>query len=170
VISAEDSIAAEQMTTQLQELGFVVNQFRIPVGGRWEPSGDVVAIAGPKSSPVTANALTADPLLEFVADSSGRYGITDKETGKRYLSGMDDTPSRPQDVAYVGRLPYSGGTLLLIAGIHAIGSVGAVEYLRANAAETYRTVGDSQWSAVIGSRHNGVTILESEVVCPPRRH
>jgi hypothetical protein len=170
VISAEDAIAAERLTAQLVELGFTVEQYRIPVDGLWNPSGDVIAICGPKNSPVTAEALTADPVLEFVADRVGRYAITDRLTGTRYLSAMDDDPPGSRDVAYVGRLPYRDTTVLVIAGVHAIGSVGVVHYLAGHAAEVYATVGDGPWSAVIDSRHDGDAIRESEAVCPPRRH
>jgi hypothetical protein len=170
VISAEDSIAAERLTAQLTVLGFTVAQYRIPVDGLWTPSGDVISICGPTSSPVTAQALAADPLLEFVADETGRYGIADRVTGTRYLSDMDDDQPSPRDVAYVGRLPYRDGTLLVIAGVHAIGSVGAVHHLAGHADEVYRIVGEGCWSAVIASRHDEASILESEAVCPPRRH
>ena len=170
VISAEDSIAAEQLTVQLVGLGFVVQQYRIPAGGRWEPVGDVVAICGPKSSPVTAEALAADPLLEFVAEGTGRFGITDRAGGRRYLSGLDDDEPTPCDVAYLGRLPYRGASIFIVAGVHAIGSVGAVHYLAGHAAEVYQAVGDGYWSAVIASTHDAGTITRSEVACPPRRH
>lgn len=166
VISAEDSIASERLTSQLLGLGFVVEQFRIPTDGLWTPPAEAIAICGPKNSKVTADALDADPHLEFRGDASGRYGITDRATGERYLSGMDDDPPTPGDVAYVGRLPYRGGTLFVIAGVHAIGSVGAVHYLAGHAAEIYEAVGDGLSSAVIASTHDGDTITHSEVACP----
>jgi hypothetical protein len=170
VISAEDAIASEKITEQLHNLGFVVQPYRIPVGGMWTPpAGDVVVIAGPKSSPVTVEALAADPLLMFEAES-GRYGITDRVSGSRFLSGMDDEPPTSVDVAYIGRLPYGSGSILLIAGVHAIGSVGAVHYLAGHAAEIYDAIGTHHWSAVIRSHHDGATIVESEIACPPRRH
>lgn len=170
VVSAEDTAAAEQLTAQLVGLGFVIEQFRIPIGGLWTPSGDAVAICGPASSPVTAEALTADPLLTFTPDATGRYVITDRATGARYTSGLDDIEPSAADVAYLGRVPYRDGSLFIVAGIHAIGSVGAVHYLAGHAAEIYAAVGDGNWSAVIASRHDGVTITESEAACPPRRH
>jgi hypothetical protein len=169
-LSAEDALAAEQLTAQLVGLGFVVEQYRIPVGGQWTPSGDLVVVCGPASSPVTAEALTADPLLAFAPDATGRYVITDRAGGTCYTSGLDDAEPFAADVAYLGRVPYRDDSLLIVAGIHAIGSVGAVHYLAGHAAEIYATVGDGPWSAVISSRHDGVTITHSEAACPPRRH
>jgi len=170
MISSEDAAAADRVTAHLVELGFLVEQYRIPADGRWTPTGDVIAVCGPKSSPVIAEALTADPYLRFVADDRGRFGITDQVTGTRYLSAMDDVDPAPRDVAYVGRLPYDGGTMLVVAGVHAIGSLGAVDHLCTHAAEIYRVVGDGLWSGVIASTNDAGAVTGSEVVCPVRRH
>jgi hypothetical protein len=169
VISAEDSLSAEMVTDLLGSLGFVVEQFRIPVGGQWAPVGDLVAICGPKSSPVTAEALMADPVLDFT-DDAGRWLIKDRRSEQVFISDMDDVPAGNRDVAYVGRLPYRTGTMLLIAGVHAIGSVGAVHYLSRHLPELYATVEEAPFSMVVRSAHDGAAILESELVCPPRRH
>ena len=170
VISAEDSIAAERITSLLAGLGFTVDQYRIPIGGQWTPTGDVLAICGPKSSPVTIEVLTSDPLLTFTEDSAGRWGIQDRATGQRWLSPMDDPEPGEADIAYVGRLPYRDGALFLIAGVHAIGSVGAVHHLAAHLSDLYEAVGEGYWSGVVLSRHRAEAIGESEWLCPPRKH
>jgi hypothetical protein len=170
VISAEDAIAAERMTALLTDLGFTVGQHRIPVSGEWTPSGDVVAICGPKSSHVTADAIATDPFLTFAPDASGRWVITDKGTGQQFRSPMDDAQPASRDIAYVGRLPYAGGTIFIVAGVHAIGSVGVIHYLTRNAESLYEKVGDGRWSAVVASTHDSETIIESELICPARRH
>jgi hypothetical protein len=64
------------------------------VVGLWRPSGDVVAICGPKSSPVTARALEADPVLDF-REEGGRWVIVERETGRVHGSPMDDDPPDP---------------------------------------------------------------------------
>jgi hypothetical protein len=169
VIASEDALAYDRLVRCLRELLLAVEQLRIPVDGRWTPHGDVVAICGPKSSPVSAAALARDPLLDFRAEPDGRWVIADRADGTRYLSPMDDgEPDR--DVAYVGRLPVPGGTMLLIAGVHALGSVGAVDYLVTHAADLYEEVGDGLFSMVTASRHDGERVLESEALCPARRH
>jgi hypothetical protein len=170
VISAEDSIAAEMTTALLGVLGFAVEQYRIPVGGAWTPTGDVIAICGPESSPVTAEAIATDPTLAFTADPAGRWTITDRATGQRFTSGLDDDPPSSRDMAYLGRALYRGGSLLIVAGIHAIGSVGAVHYLTRHTADLYETVAEHPWSAIIASTHDGDTITKSELACPPQRH
>jgi hypothetical protein len=60
--------------------------------------------------------------------------------------------------------------MLLIAGVHALGSIGAVDYLVGHAAALYREVGDRPFSMVTASRHDGEQVLESGVLCPPRPH
>lgn len=171
VVSAEDDQAGERMTDLLQSFGFQTSQYRIPVGGDWTPSGDVVAICGPKSSHVTAEAIGADPHLSFEPDDAGRWVIADRATGRAYESPMDGEPSERADVAYVGRLPYGDGTLLVVAGVHAIGSLGAIHYLAGHAREIYDAAGEGRWSAVIASAHTeDGAITRSELAAPVRRH
>jgi hypothetical protein len=164
VLASEDALAYERLAGYLRDLLFSVEQFRIPVGGDWAPAGDVVAICGPKSSAVTAAALTADPLLDY-GERDGRWGITDRSSGARFTSPLDDGGT-DADIAYVGRT----GGMLIIAGVHALGSVGAVDWLVHHAADLYREVGDAPFSLVTASRHDGERVLGSEVLCPPRRH
>lgn len=168
--SAEDAQSAEHMTALLTALGFLVQQYRIPVGGDWTPTGDVVALCGPKSSSVTARAIDRDPALSFEPDADGRWVIRDRVTGVGYESGIDATPSIPRDMAYVARLPHGENAMLVVAVVHAIGSLGAIHYLAGHAREIYDQVGDGCWSSVIASTHDGDTILTSEPACPIHRH
>ena len=169
VVASEDLLAYERLAAYLRELMFQVEQVRIPVGGAWTPRGDVVAICGPKSSPVTAAALAADPLLDY-READGRWEIVDRVTGTAYRSPLDDGGTG-RDIAYVGRLPVpGGGTVLLVAGVHALGSVGAVDWLVGHAAELYRQVGEGPFSMVTASRHDGERVVTSQALCPARRH
>ena len=169
VIASEDALAYDRLVALLRELLLAVEQLRIPVDGAWSPGGDVIAICGPKSSPVSAAALAADPLLDFRAEPDGRWVIADRADGTRYRSPLDDGEDG-RDIAYLGRVPVPGGTMLLIAGVHALGSVGAVDYLVGHAAELYRQVGEGTFSMVTASRHDGERVVESEALCPARRH
>lgn len=170
VIASEDALAYERLAGYLRDLLLPVQQLRIPVGGRWRPRGDVVAICGPKSSPVSAAALATDPMLDYREEPGGRWVIADRGSGERHVSPLDDEPDGGRDIAYVGRLPVPGGSALLIAGVHALGSLGAVDWLVGHAAELYHQVGDGPFSMVTASRHDGEQVLESEALCPARRH
>jgi len=170
VIASEDALASERLTEFLRDLQFDVEPYRIPVGGGWKPSGDVVAICGPASSPVTAKALQADPVLDYHQEPGGRWAITDRESGETYRSPLDDSSDAGTDIAYLGRLPIPGGTAMFIGGIHALGSVGAVDYLIRNAAELYQEVEGRRFSLVTRSQHDGESVTGSEALSPPRLH
>ncbi|HEY8722101.1 hypothetical protein [Pengzhenrongella sp.] len=172
VISAEDSIAAEQMSDLLRSYGFIVNQFHIPTDGQWRPTGDVVAICGPKSSSVTADALKADPMLDFTTDAAGRWVITDRKAGAVWGSPMDNDPTERTDVAYIGRIRTDEANVFLIAGVHAIGSVGAIHHLSTpgTAESLYAAVGEAPFSAVVRSTFDGATITDTDYAVPPRVH
>jgi hypothetical protein len=169
VISAEDTLAAETITDVLVSLGFAVDQFRIPLDGQWTPTGDLVVICGPKSSPVTEAALAADPALDFTQDN-GQWIIRERHSGRVHFSGLDVDPPEASDVAYFGRLRHGNANMLLIAGIHAIGSVGAVHYLSRHVTDLYENVGELSFSSIVKSTFDGLTILGSEFACLPQRH
>lgn len=173
VISSEDSRAAEMLTTLLASLAFQVRQVRIPVGGEWSPQEDTVAICGPKSSPVTAAAIESDPFLTFTPDQAGRWTIRERDGSRVYESPMDGARQQAwSDVAYVGRLMVPGepGPIMVIAGVHALGSVGAVDHLARHLKDLYDQVGVRPFSMVVASEHDGETVTRSEVLCPPRTH
>ncbi|MCN0180108.1 hypothetical protein [Salinispora arenicola] len=150
---------------------FQVDHFRIPPDGQWQPRGDVAAICGPKSSPVTAQAISSDPVLMFEPDDAGRWTIRERDGSRVYESPMDDpTAPRWADVAYVGRLALKEQTIFIVAGVHALGSVGAIDYLARNLPDLYAHVGTHRFSMVIRSEHDGDTVTRSELACPPRIH
>ena len=60
--------------------------------------------------------------------------------------------------------------LFIVAGVHALGSVGAIDYLARRLPEIYAEVGTLRWSMVIASTHDGETVTRSEPLCPPRVH
>lgn len=171
VISSEDALTAEVLTGLLQGLSFQVRSVRVPATGRWQPPpGDVVAICGPKSSPTIAEVLAADPLLDFAPDDAGHWRIRDRDTGLVWGSGMDEDPPRAEDVAYLGRVSHQGRTLLVVAGVHAIGSLGALTWLAEHLRQTHQTVGAQPFSMVVRSTYDGPRITGSEVMCPPRAY
>jgi hypothetical protein len=179
VVSSEDELAKDRLIRLLDDLAFKTDPFGIPPGGAWDPPpGDVVAICGPGNSEVTAEALTSDPFLRFDRDpESGLWTIEDRDSGERFISPLDLSNGvsdlsqiRWSDFSYVGRVAYRDRTLLIIAGIHALGSVGAVDYLTKHLPELYAKVDTNRFSLVIRSDHDGETVTKSELACPPRVH
>ena len=170
VISSEDSQASERLSQTLSDLAFQVHHMRIPPDGIWQPTGDTVAICGPKSSAVTAEAIGADPFLSFEPDDNGKWVISERDGSRVYQSSMDSEKHAWADVAYVGRLTYRGQQLIIIAGIHALGSLGAIDYLSRALPELYAAVGTGRFSMVVSSEHEGERVLRSEPICAPRIH
>ncbi|MFI7079535.1 hypothetical protein ACIBO1_19745 [Micromonospora sp. NPDC049903] len=171
MISSEDARAAERLTMLLTDLAFQVEQFRIPPNGLWQPHGDTVAICGPKSSSVTAQAISSDPVLTFEPDDDGQWTIRERDGSHVYESPMDSQAApRWADFAYVGRLALNEQTVFIVAGVHALGSVGAIDYLARNVADLYAQVGTRCFSMVVRSEHDGDTVTRSELACPPRTH
>jgi hypothetical protein len=54
-----------------------------------------------------------------------------------------------------------------IAGLHAIGSLGAVHYLANHLADLFRDLGNGEFSCVVRSQYDGLEIQHSEVVAGP---
>ena len=169
VIAAEDSLAAQRLTETLEALQFEVRQFQIPTSGDWNPVDGAIAICGPKSSRITAEAIESDPWLSFQADGDDTWVIRDRDTGQALISPLD-RDSGSEDIAYVGRLAYQGGTLFVIAGVHAIGSLGAVEYLGQHAGELYERVGTRCFSMAVRSQFEGDKVIETEELWPAQVH
>ena len=169
VIAAEDQLSAQRLTDLLEALHFEVRQFQIPTSGDWDPVDGAIAICGPKSSTVTAEAIDADPWLSFQPDEQGRWVIRDRETRQPLVSPLD-RDRKAEDISYVGRLAYQGGSLFVIAGVHAMGSLGAVEYLSQHMADLYGRVGTSRFSMVVRSSFDGDKVTDAEELWPARVH
>ena len=173
MISSEDALATNRLAELLDGLGIETGELRIPPHGIWDPPlGDLVAICGPKSSPVMAEAMRADPFLAFEPDDDGRWIIRKRDAPvENFDSPMDTSLTPPwSEFAYLGRILVRDRPVLVVAGIHALGSVGAVHFLAHNLTELNRRVGTRRFSMVIRSEHNGEAVIMSESVCPPRIH
>lgn len=168
VVALEDSEAARIMTDLLRSLAFETRPVAIPVDGKWSPRHEAVAICGPKSSEVSAATLAGDPHLKF-HEVDGRWVLEDRVSGHRYTSPMDDG-TEGEDVAYVGRITHDGRTTLVIAGVHALGSVGAAAHLQANLPTIHEQVGKGDFSMIVRSTFDGLIPLTTEVVWGPTTH
>ncbi|WP_460701441.1 helix-turn-helix domain-containing protein [Myceligenerans halotolerans] len=169
VVAIEDDTATKNMSGILESLSLAVDTYPIPPSGDWEPPADAVAICGPKSSHITAQAVRNDPFLSFEPDEVGRWVITDRKTGDVFVSPSDaGDPTR--EIAYVARLRRNRRIILIIAGVHALGSVGAVEYLRRNLPDLYVAVGDGPFSLVVTSAFDGMTVTETSALWGPKAH
>lgn len=128
---------------------------------------NLVVICGPRLSPLIAQILGADHNLAFVEDEKG-WHLVDRQTGMVYRSPMDD--DQPGDIGYLARLPRPDrrGSFLYIAGIHAMGSSGVINYLENNLADVYRSVKTRRFSCLVQCVFDAESreVTESTLVTP----
>ncbi|GGY30539.1 hypothetical protein GCM10010363_08880 [Streptomyces omiyaensis] len=152
-VAVEDSSTGQRMLALAQSLQLEGELQYIPVSGEIDLNrDDLVVVCGPKSSADVAAVFHQDPRLTFETLPDGRWALAERESGKVYTSPSDDPGgTTPADVAYLGRLPRPDGqgTFLLIAGVHAVGSLGVAHYLSENLASLYEEAGTSPFSMVV---------------------
>lgn len=168
VIATEDALTGQAVTSILESLQFAVEQRHVPANdGPWTLDADGVVICGPKTHPTAADWIAHDPILDVHRTEAG-WVVQDRRDGTVFPSPMDTGGS--EDVAYVSRTKDAGRVRWHIAGIHAIGSLGAATYLREHLDELWRDVGDQAASMVIGSTHDGAQITAAKLVLGPVLH
>jgi hypothetical protein len=136
----------------------------------------LVAICGPKSSRMIQELITTDPAFEFSPDPGGRWRIIERSSRLAHTSPLDDDPKGDRDVAYLARFPRAPGAppMLVVAGVHAIGSLGAIHYLTTtdHLQQLHRTVGRHPFSIVIEAQfaQSPLAILSARTLTEPVIH
>ncbi|MGL5811242.1 MAG: sigma factor-like helix-turn-helix DNA-binding protein [Nocardioides sp.] len=166
VIAAEDADAADHLERLLSGLGFSLNRFRIEPDLGDLPDSDAVVICGPKSAPVATRLIGQDPALRVI-EADGLWWIRETQSGKRHGSPSDQSPPEQSDLAYVARHHGRRQTIVHIAGLHAIGSLGAAHYLAQQVGSLFREAGEHSMSCVVRSHHDGLEITGSELMAGP---
>jgi hypothetical protein len=158
-VATEDFYAAHVVATFLQRRGFRCNFQHIgPSGHLFLEPGPAIVICGPKSSPTVKELLSIDENFGFI-ESDDTWELLDRVTGEYLPSPCDLPDPQPWDYAYIGVLPRADDEfprVLLIAGIHAIGSLGAASLLTRRG--TLLRLWWKQWrglgsSAIVTSEH-----------------
>jgi hypothetical protein len=166
LIAAEDAQTGEEIARLLGGYGLAVTRYQIKPGTTAPLPGDTVVICGPKSAPVGATLLAQDRALDMHEDA-GRWWIVHRSTGERYGSPADEQDHARADLAYVARHQYGDRVAVHIAGIHAIGSLGAVHYLAGHLAELFAQAGDTSFSLAVRASYDGLAIIGSSLVAGP---
>lgn len=89
-----------------------------------------LVICGPKNSYLVSRYFEGDLRFSFFNDE-GVWRIRDNKKNIMHFSPKDKEKPEPEDIAFVGRvsLPSHEEPLMLVCGLHAIGSLGVAEHL-----------------------------------------
>jgi len=109
---------------------------------------NLIVIGSPKVLPIVGQVIEADPNYGFEQSGSG-WHLVDHQDGLTFKSPAEKGESC--DYAYLGRLPRPDGkgNFLYLAGIHAMGTHVAAQYLVDNIDSLYTTVKNRNWSLLI---------------------
>ena len=165
LLAAEDVAAAAAAKQLLESFDFVTRSAQIGPDDAELPSGDLFIICGPKSSPAVMRLLDTDPRLTIAHDEEGWF-VEDRQTRTRHYS-PSDIAGESTDVAYVARRGEKDRTITHVAGLHAIGSLGAVRFLAASAFELYRISACDSFSLLVESAYDGLAITSTAAVGEP---
>ncbi|HEX3778557.1 MAG TPA: sigma-70 family RNA polymerase sigma factor [Pseudonocardiaceae bacterium] len=151
------------------ELGLAAEDYEVvPPPGHVRLNRDNLIVMGsPRILPLVGQVLESDEHLAFGCGPDGWY-LVDQDSDTPYRSPSDR--GEAADYGYIGRLPRPDGrgTFLYLAGIHAMGTLGTVQYLVSNIEDLYREVKTHRWSTIVETRYNPAdgTIVAAERVTP----
>ncbi|WP_199441711.1 helix-turn-helix domain-containing protein [Umezawaea beigongshangensis] len=169
VIASEDDATGAYLTVELEKLAFsVADRVLIDPREEWEPKGDAVVVCGPASAHIGHKLMGEDPFLTMTLGDNAQWYIVDRITGGRYLSPMDDVNPIRADHAYIARRKLGNHVIVHIAGLHALGSVGAAHYLITALPELFAEFGDSEFSMAVTGEFEGLAPKKISVLAPVR--
>ena len=169
VVAAEDQDAGEKVRELLTRLQLSASVRHIPVDDSdWAPQHDAVVICGPEAPPVVRAWLDRDPVATFVR-REGLWHILLRSEDRELTSPLE--AGEPTDLAYLSKVTDEQGRVrVLLAGLHAIGSLAAVEWLDQHTKVLWRTMRDGDFTAVISGDLEGSRVTRAGAVLPPRAH
>lgn len=154
MISVESTGAADLIADAAAAYGLKATREAVPPPGMVLLNrSNLVVIGSPRLLPLVGQVLESDGNLGFGQTAQGWY-LTELANGKIHRSPSDH--GQPVDYAYIGRLPRPDGkgTFLYLAGIHAMGTLGAASYLTSNVEELYAAVRNRRWSTLVECRYD----------------
>jgi hypothetical protein len=125
VIAAEDDVIGAHLTAETEALAFVTERRIIDPREEWEPSHDAVVVCGPASAHIGHVLMSEDPVIGMRIGDGGLWSLVDKVSGDAHVSPMDDPGHRGGRITPTCPDARDGQVVVHIAGLHALGSVGA---------------------------------------------
>lgn len=174
VVSAEAVKAYETLSALARSLSLQTQQEVVPPPGMVNLNRtNLIVLTSPRLLPFVGQVLESDARYGFAKDGQGCWYLVDREAGIDYRPPQDVT-GEPCDYAYVGRLPRPDGrgTFLYLAGVHAMGTLGAARYLETHLDELYRDLKTRRFSLLIRSDYDLETreIVSAAPLTPLHRH
>lgn len=160
VIATETVTAFSRLQALAGRLGLDASMEAIPPPGLTDLNRDnLIVLGGARVFPLVGQLMQANPALSFQVDGDEWY-LHDAKSNHSYRSAGGDEPT---DVAYLGRLsrPDNKGTFLLAAGIHPIGTQGAVALIETDIAELYAETRGKRFSTLVQCRYDPDTLRVS---------
>jgi hypothetical protein len=177
LVAQEDFAAATELAKFLNAADIETNLEQVSPEGFIDLDAEgLIAICGPKSSPMIERLIKEDPYIEYTPNDEAIWRIRDRASGTEFFSGSNEEPTRNQDAGYLARLrrPDTGWPMIVIAGVSAVGSLGVVDWFANidNLRRLYRSVGDQAFSAVISSTfaHSPLRVTNSAMSVGPYVH
>lgn len=169
VTSTESSQAADLIASTCKDYGLDCERREIvpPPGMVDLNRANLIVIGSPRILPIVGQVLGSDPNLDFDHDDGGWY-LVDRTTASTYRSPSDQ--GEPRDFAYLGRVPRPDGkgTFFYLAGIHAMGTLGAAHHLADHIEELYAQVKTRRWSTLVATTYDPETraVTKTEALTP----
>lgn len=170
VISREALAARDLIFDAARDCGLAAaGEVLLPPGMVRLSRPNLIVLGSPRVVPTVAGALEHDPWLGFSSDESG-WHLTSGSEVQRSPSDKGE----PRDYAYLGRLPRpdGNGTFLYVAGIHAMGTLGAALYLTSHLEELHHATDGHPWSTLVACSYHPDTraVTSVELLTPVRTY
>jgi hypothetical protein len=154
VASVEAFAAYERLAEVARALGLDCGHEVVPPPGLVDLNrSNLVVLGSPARVPFLSQILPSDPAYGIDSDDDGWF-VLDKAKNQKLYSPSDTGKST--DYGYIGRLPRpdGAGTFLYIAGLHALGTLGAAYWLADNIDLVYRETRGKRWSSLISVEYD----------------
>ncbi|OLT06408.1 hypothetical protein BJF90_16550 [Pseudonocardia sp. CNS-004] len=169
VIAGEDDAVGAHLIAETERLAFVTERVIIDPREEWEPERDAIVVCGPASAHIGNLLMSEDPILGMGIGDGPKWHVVDKATGEQHTSPMDDADDpRRADHAYIAHHVRDGRVITHIAGLHALGSVGAAHYLTQHLPDLWAEFGDTSFSMAVTGEFDGMEPKAISVLFPPR--
>lgn len=175
VVSLEDLNTGKRLEELARNLELTVKDDHVSVSGEVDLNrSGLVVVCGPRMSRAIRELYDTDPVLRWEREDGGPWRIRDTRTGEVHYAGSDQNPPKPSDIAYLGRLsrPDGKGSVLVIAGVHPVGSLGVAHLLSTDIATLWGQVGTDNFSVLVRTEYDPTTNepTRTELATPLYRH